>query len=714
MRNNNILRIIKIAENDNRSFLLEHEGKNILNLLGIATDESYLISTEEEAITAANQIGYPVVLKIASPDILHKSDVGGVALNLQKEAETREGYKQILKNVSTKSPKAKIIGLTITKMATPSTEIIIGAMRDPQFGATIMFGLGGVMVEIMKDVSFRVTPLTISDAESMIKEIRSIKALEGVRGFPKADLSAIVDTLLKISVIMLDYPEIEEIDLNPIIVYEKGCRIVDARFVIRSEKVDEVTTDPNENHLDSLLEPQSVAVVGASANVDKIGYKILKNIIDAGFKGHIYPINPKADEILSHKAYPSVKDVPGDVDVAVIVIPAAAVPQVIEESVREGVKGAVVISSGFRDSGPDGAAIENKILDTARVGSLRIIGPNCQGVSNPKTGFCATWPLIRGTGNVAVISQSGTIALEIPSFLTRNKLGYSKAIALGNKSDVDEADLISYLADDEDSKVIVVYSEGMPDGRKLVKAIGKASRRKAVLFLKGGKTEAGRRAVKAHTGTLAGRTEVFNSAVKQSGGMIVKSLEELCEAAKTLSTLPLPKGKRILIVTSSGGSGILASDACEEANLELARLQPSTVERLRKRLPEWCIVNNPLDLTGNALSYPNHYSDVLDEIYGDGSVDLILLIYGDPIQGSFKAVQPSLDKAKIIGLPVAVCYLGGAEVQVEEVNKFQEYGVPVFDEPSKAIVALGYLNQHRMNLSRIKQMEDGEAGVDGL
>jgi acyl-CoA synthetase (NDP forming) len=156
-------------------------------------------------------------------------------------------------------------------------------------------------------------------------------------------------------------------------------------------------------------------------------------------------------------------------------------------------------------------------------------------------------------------------------------------------------------------------------------------------------------------------------------------------------------------VTSSGGSGILASDACEEANLELAKLLPSTVERLRKRLPEWCIINNPLDLTGNALSYPNHYADVLDEIYRDGSVDIVLLIYGDPIQGSFKAVQASLDKAKSTGLPVSVCYLGGAEVQVEEVNKFQEYGVPVFDEPSKAIVALGYLNQHRVNLSRIKQ-----------
>lgn len=703
MRNDNVLSIIKTVENNNRGFLFEHEGKKILRLLGIAADESYLVLTEEEAVTAASRIGYPVVLKIVSPDILHKSDVGGVALNLKNDAETREGFEQILKNVSAKSPKARIIGLTITKMAAPSGEIIIGAVRDPQFGAIIMFGLGGVMVEIIKDVSFRVAPLTISDAESMISEIRSIKALEGVRGLPKADLTAIVDTLVKISAIMVDYPEIDEVDLNPVIVYEKGCRVVDARFVLRSVKVDEATNDPNVKHLDSLLEPQSVAVVGASANADKIGYKILKNIVDAGFKGNIYPINPKADEILGRKAYPSVKDVPGDVDVAVIVVPAAAVPQVIEESAREGVKGAVVISSGFRDAGPDGAALEKKILDSAIAGSLRVIGPNCQGVSNPRTGFCATWPLILGIGDVAVISQSGTIALEIPSFLARNQLGYSKAIALGNKSDVDEADLISYLADDEDSKVIVVYSEGMRDGRKLMKAIGKASRRKPVLFLKGGKTEAGRRAVKAHTGTLAGRTEVFNAAVKQSGGMIVKSLEELCEAAKTLSTLPLPKGNRILIVTSSGGSGILASDACEEANLELAKLLPSTVERLRKRLPEWCIIGNPLDLTGNALSYPNHYAEVLDEIHGDGSVDIVLLIYGDPIQGSFKAVQASLGKAKSMGLPVAVCYLGGAEVQVEEVNKFQEYGVPVFDEPSKAIVALGYLNRHRMNLSRIRR-----------
>jgi len=702
MRNKVVLEIIRSAEIENRNFLYEVEGKEILNLLGIENEKPILSTSEEEVISVAKNLGYPVVLKIVSPNILHKSDVGGVALNLRNELEVREAYRAILKNVNTKAPRAKIKGVSVSKMAPPSIEVIIGAIRDPQFGATIMFGIGGVMVEIIRDTSFRVAPLVEEEAESMIKEIRTYKILEGTRGFPKVDVSAIVELLMCVSKIMIDYPEIGEIDLNPVIVYEKGCKTVDARFILSSAEAKHDTSILSPSDFDSILGPQSVAVVGASANTEKIGYKILKNIIDASFRGRIYPINLKADEVLGLKAYPRIIEVPDNIDVAVIVVPAATVITVIEDCVKKGVKGAVIISSGFKDVGIEGAALERKILEIARGANLRIIGPNCQGVSNPNEGFCATWPLVRNVGNVAIISQSGTIALEIPSFLARNELGYSKAVALGNKSDVDEADLISWLADDKNTKAIAVYSEGMPEGRKLMEAIRKASMRKAVIFLKGGRTEAGKRAVLAHTGSLAGRAEVFTAAVKQSGGISVKNLEELCAASKTFSTLPLPKGNKILIVTSSGGSGILASDACEDAGLTLATLPPSTVEKLRKRLPEWCIVGNPLDLTGNALSFPNLYADVLEEIYSDESVDMVLLIYGDPIQDSFKAVRSNIEKAKLAELAVVVCYLGGAEVQAKESKHFQRHGVPVFEDPSQAIVALGYLNQYKKNVLRIR------------
>jgi len=458
------------------------------------------------------------------------------------------------------------------------------------------------------------------------------------------------------------------------------------------------------SNLSPLLEPRSVAVIGASKNVDKIGYKILKNIVDAGFEGKIFPINPRGGEILGLQAFASILDVPDEIDVAVIVVPAKFIPSIIEECVRKEVKGAVIISSGFRDIGPEGIVLENQILETAAKSELRIIGPNCQGVSNPQIGFCATWPLVENVGNVAIISQSGTIALEIPSFLSRNRLGYSKAIALGNKSDVDEADLIAMLTEDEMTSVIAVYSEGMKDGRKLMAAIKQASRTKPVIFLKAGKTEAGKKAVLAHTGSLAGNREVFEAAVKQSGGIYVNDLQELCDTAKAFSTCPTPRGNRLMVITSSGGSGILASDAGEDVGLKLSKLSDETVEALRNQLPSYCVIRNPLDLTGNALNNVQLYTDALKIVLEEKDVDLVLVIFGDPILGASDSLKELTDKASAQNIPVVVSFLGGADVQVLESEKLQKNGVPVYPTPGRAIKALGNMKKYW----KIRKKESGK------
>lgn len=686
--------IIEKALSEGRNFLFEHEGKEIISHCGSPTARSIFAETENAAVSAAGRIGYPVVLKVVSPQVLHKSDVGGVLLGLKNDKEVREGYKEINERVRSDRPDAEIVGMIVQQMAPPSTETIIGAMRDSQFGPTIMFGVGGILTEIIEDVSFKIAPLTRSDAENMLEEIESKAILEGARGRPKADLSAIVEILMTVSDIMTRHPEIEAIDLNPVLVYEEGAVIVDARFILGEEVEAEREALPAGGDLSALLEPGSVAVIGASSNVDKIGYKILKNIIDAGFEGTVYPVNPRGGEILGLKAYPSVLDVPDEVEVVVIVVPARFVASVIEECVRKKVKGAIIISSGFRDVGPEGAALEKKILETAREGGIRIIGPNCQGACNPRLGFCATWPLISDVGDVAVISQSGSVALEVPTFLAKNQLGYSKTIALGNKSDVDEADLVSMLAEDDQTNVITLYTEGMRDGRRLMDAIKKASRKKPVLVLKGGKSEAGKRAVLAHTGSLAGSNKVFEAAVRQSGGLCVKNLEELCDVAKAFSTMQIPKGNKLIVITSSGGAGILSSDACEGTGLVLSKLSESTIRRLRKGLPEWCVIGNPLDLTGNALNNVHLYSDALDIALEDVSVDMALIIFGDPIPDSYEAIADQIVKARSLGIPVAVNYLGGAEVQEAETVNLQKNGLPVFQTPGRAVTALSYVNKY--------------------
>ena len=511
-----------------------------------------------------------------------------------------------------------------------------------------------------------------------------------------ADKAVLAEIIVKTSRLMLENPGIAAIDLNPVMVYGDAAKIVDARIILGDEGDMGGAMGPADN-LDAVLNPSSVAVIGASANPDKIGHKILKNIVEAGFSGAVYPVNPRGGEILGLKAYPSVLDTPGDVDTVVVVVPSRFVQGVMEECVQKEVKGAVIISSGFKDIGPEGAKLEREVLETAARGGIRVVGPNCQGVSNPVSGFCATWPLISQVGDVAVISQSGSIALEVPSFLVDNHLGYSKSVALGNKSDVDEADLISWLGGDEGTRVIAVYTEGTDEGRKLMKAVKGASASKPVLILKGGKTEVGKRAVLAHTGSLAGSNEVFEAAVSQSGGFCVGSLEELLDAAKAFSALPVPRGPNLLVVTSSGGAGILSSDASEKAGLTLRTLSQDTVDQLKAVLPDFCILRNPLDLTGNALTEPNMYGEALEVALESDEADMILVVFGDPIPGTVELLREVVEKAKKKGVPLAVNYLGGADVQKEEVDALQRNGIPVFQTPERAITALGYLNRYRLN-----------------
>lgn len=688
--------IIDEAREQNRKALFEHEAKDLISHVGLPTTRYRFAKDKEEAISAAREIGYPVVLKIVSPQVLHKSDVGGVALDIGGDDDLSAIYDQVIDGVKERVPGAEIRGVLVEEMAAPSVEVIVGATRDPQFGPTIMFGVGGILTEIVKDVSFMVAPLGHDEAVKMMGEIKAHRVLEGARGLPPLDKAVLADIIVKTSRLILENPGISAIDLNPVIVYGDTAKIVDARVILGDEIDADDSIEPADD-LDQVLDPSSVAVIGASASPDKIGHKILKNIVDAGFRGPVYPVNPRGGEILGLKAYPSVLDTPGDVDAVVVVVPSRFVPGVMEECVQKGVKGAVIISSGFKDIGPEGAELEKTVLETAAKGGIRIVGPNCQGVSNPVSGFCATWPLVKGVGPVAVISQSGSIALEAPSYLVDNHVGYSKSVALGNKSDVDEADLISWLGGDEGTRVIAVYTEGTDEGRKLMKAIRDASATKPVLILKGGRTEAGRKAVLAHTGSMAGSGEVFEAAVHQSGGVCVGSLEELLDAAKAFSMLPAPRGPNLLVVTSSGGAGILSSDASEKSGLTLSALSQETVDRLNEALPDYCILRNPLDLTGNALTEHYMYRDALEVALESGEADMVLVVFGDPIPGTVELLGEAVEKAREKEVPVVVNYLGGADVQKIEVDSLQRSGVPVYPTPERAITALGYLNRYRLN-----------------
>ena len=446
------------------------------------------------------------------------------------------------------------------------------------------------------------------------------------------------------------------------------------------------------------FEPQSVAVIGASRDPSKTGHIILRNLVESGYKGEIYPINPSANEILGLRCYKSVLEVPGNVDLAVVVVPARLVPNIIEELGIKGVKAAVIISGGFRETGTqEGLKLEEELKDKIRKNKVRVLGPNCQGVNNPHIGLCASWPLVKSKGPLAIVSQSGTIAAAFELWAEEEGIGVSKMATLGNKVDVDETDLLEYLREDTNTKSIAMYIESVRNGRRFLEIATETSLRKPIVVLKSGRTPSGVRAVASHTGSLAGSYAIYYSAFRKAGIAVAETIEELYEIAKGLAWLPRTDKDNIQIVTSSGGSGIVSVDYAEMLGLRLASLDESSRETLRSKLPSHCIVGNPLDLTGDADA--TRYDEVLSVLVKDPNVDIILTVFGDPIPNASDVIKKWFNSGKTI-VPV---YIGGGSVEIIERKKMHESQIPTFKTPERAVKVIRALVDYSRFL-KINQM----------
>ena len=426
--------------------------------------------------------------------------------------------------------------------------------------------------------------------------------------------------------------------------------------------------------LSPLFRPSRIAVIGASGNPDKMGFQIFRNLKEAGFAGEIVPVNPKGEVILGVPSLQSAAEIPEGTDLAVVIIPAKLVPGTMRELGRRKVRSAVVITGGFAESGETGAALQEEMAQAAKASGIRVIGPNCQGVNYPYHGLCASWPLITRRGEMAIISQSGTVGAALIDWASEERLGFSAFVSMGNRSDVDEADLIGYFAEDPNTKVIALYIEGVRDAGKFGAAVRACP--KPVVIFKAGRTERGRKAAESHTRSLAGRDEIYDAVFRQNGVHRAATLEELYDFAKALAYVPPPKGPRTLIVTSSGGSAIIATDVAEEEGLRVTPLSPALSGKLREILPSHCIVGNPLDLTGDTDAA--RYRKVLDA--ADGEYDVVMTIFGDPIPGASEVIRP--------GRCELVAYLGGADVEREERVRFHEKKIAVFPTPERAVKAL--------------------------
>jgi acetyltransferase len=426
--------------------------------------------------------------------------------------------------------------------------------------------------------------------------------------------------------------------------------------------------------LGALFRPERVAVIGASSSPEKMGFQIFRNIVEAGFRGEILPVNPKGETILGRPSLKSAADLPAGTDLAVLIIPAKFVPGTLLQLGERRVRAAIVISGGFAESGEEGAALQEELARNAARCGIRVVGPNCQGVNYPYHGLCASWPLITRRGGIAFVSQSGTVGAAMIDWASEDRLGFSAFVSMGNRADVDEADLIEFFAEDPNTKVVSLYIEGVKDAGKFLAALRKC--RKPVVIFKAGRTERGRKAAESHTRSLAGRDEIYDAVFRQFGVHRASSLEDLYDFSKALAYLPPPAGPRMLIVTSSGGAAIIATDVAEEEGFRVTPLPADLASRLKEMLPAHCIVGNPLDLTGDADAA--RYRKVLEA--SAEHYDVVMPIFGDPIPGASGVITP--------GRCELVAYLGGAEVERAERALLHEKKIAVFPTPERAVRAL--------------------------
>ncbi|MGE3541616.1 MAG: acetate--CoA ligase family protein [Candidatus Tectimicrobiota bacterium] len=690
--------VLDQVRDEGRTSLTAPEGKRVCEAYGIAVPREGLATSAAEAVRLAQEMGFPVVLKIVSTDILHKTEAGGVLTGLHSAADVEQGYATILANARAYNAAASILGVQVQQMLPAAHEVIVGAITDPSFGKLVAFGLGGVLVEVLQDVTFRLAPTTQGEATSMLDDLAGAAVLQGVRGAAGVDRAALGSLIENVSHLVSDFPEISEMDLNPVFASSTGATAVDVRIVVDFAPQPQRYRPSQEDILRAMrriMQPDAVAVIGATPEDGKIGNSVMKNLINGGYQGAIYPIHPRAEEILGKPCYKSVLEVPGEVDIAIFCIPARFVAQVLEEVGRKQIPGAILIPSGFAEVGEE--ALQQEVVRVARAHDIRLMGPNIYGFYYTPKDLCATFCTpYNEKGKVALSSQSGGVGMAIIGFSRSAKMGVSAIVGLGNKSDIDEDDLLTFFEQDPNTQVVAMHVEDLKDGRSFAEVAQRVSRHKPVVVLKAGRTAMGARAARSHTGALAGNDKIYEAVLRQSGVIRAYSLNDMLEFARGLQILPTPKGENVVIVTGAGGSGVLLSDACVDNGLRLMSMPPDLDAAFKKFIPPFGASGNPVDITGGEP--PTTYRNTIQLALDDERVHALILGYWHTIITPpmvFAALLSEVvEEARQRGIqkPVVASLVG--DVAVEEacryLNDHQILAYPYTTEKPVAVLGAKY------------------------
>jgi acetyl coenzyme A synthetase (ADP forming)-like protein len=688
-----VRRILDAVKADQRTSLTAPEGKLVCDAYGIPVPKEGVATSAAEAARIATDMGFPVVMKIVSPDILHKTEAGGVVVGVKNAADVETSYAAILANAKKYKSDAKIEGIQVQQMLLGGQEVIIGAVTDGSFGKLVAFGLGGVLVEVLKDITFRLAPATKQDALSMLDGIQAHEMLKGVRGGDPANRDAIADIIVNVSQLISDFPEISEMDLNPVFATKTDAIAADVRIVV--DFIPKAPR-PRPNHddivrqMNRIMKPKAVAVIGASAESGKIGNSVMKNLINGGYQGEIYPIHPKADEIMGKKVYKSVKDVPGEIDIAVFAIPASLVASALVECGEKKIVGAILIPSGYAETG--NVKGQEEIQAIGQKYGIRLMGPNIYGFYYTHANLCATFCTAYDIkGSAALSSQSGGIGMAIIGFSRSAKMGVSAIVGLGNKSDLDEDDLLTFFEKDDNTHVIAMHCEDLKDGRSFAEVAKRVSKKKPVIMLKAGRTALGARAASSHTGALAGNDRIYDDVLRQSGVIRAPGLRDMLDYARALQKLPTPKGENVIIITGAGGSGVLLSDACVDNGLSLMKMPPDLDQAFRKFIPPFGAAGNPVDITGGEP--PKTYQNTIRLGLEDERIHALILGYWHtiitPPMVFAKLVVEVVEEMKAKGIRKPIVASLAGDVQVEEAAEhLYDHGIPAYAYSTEIPVAV--------------------------
>lgn len=717
------LDLLALARAGGRNALNEMEGKMLLAGYGVNVPQSVRVADASEVDRRIADKTPPFALKVLSADILHKSDAGGVRLNLVDAASIKTAIKEMAALPTIDADT--IDGFLIEEMAAPGREVVIGGLSDPQFGPMIMVGLGGVFIEVLKDVSFRLCPITERDASEMLDELRGKAILEGTRGEAPVSLDAIVDLLLKLGgkdgLLTRNGNDIAELDINPVIVTVNEAVAVDAAIVLKS--TDTLASKPDTENGASVTErfkalfaPETIAVVGASTTSSIIANTFIRRMKAYGYAGEIYPIHPKAEEIEGLRAYPSLGETPKPVDYAYIATRADRIPPLIGAA-KGNVKFAQVISSGFREV-EEGVALEAELLAQAREAGCRLIGPNCLGIYSPRGGVTFPVDAPKELGRVGVVTQSGGLGTDIIKRGQWRGLRFSGFVTAGNCADVSPADLLEFYLEDPQTSVIGFYLEDIGDGRRFFDLLRNASTPKPLVLMKGGRSELGRMAAASHTGALADNMAAWNALCAQTPTVMVDTVDQFVNALLALQQLtvrPERPTKKVVLFGNGGGTSVLATDFFAARGLEVTPFPAHTRQTLEALgLPPGTSVANPIDTPVGTLQKEEGRvaNQILDIVYETAAPDAVVMHLNlaafvgrgdvDPIDNLFQAAVDIGQKYPgQAHFTLALRSDGSAEID-DKKRAYRERalanGIPVFDELPDAADALAAMSHFEKRL----------------